>query len=134
MAVSELLDGLRAARKITRGPKPARALHEIGLPSDLPAPVPTSRGVIDALAKLDLAGRRVGVQLYGSDPGRELVARGRGGVPAAMAEPSVPVRRRAAHGWWGPAPPGLTFLAGLAHTRAARRPRLPSASLEHGRA
>jgi len=65
---------LGRVRRITRGPKPARALHEIGLASDLPAPVPTSRGVIDSLGKLDLNGRRVGVQLYGTDPGAELVA------------------------------------------------------------
>ena len=65
---------LGRVRRITRGPKPARALHEIGLASDLPASVPTSRGVIDSLAKLDLNGRRVGLQLYGTDPGAELVA------------------------------------------------------------
>lgn len=65
---------LGRVRRITRGPKPARALHEIGLASDLPAAVPTSRGVIDSLGKLELGGRRVGLQLYGSDPGAELVA------------------------------------------------------------
>jgi uroporphyrinogen-III synthase len=63
---------LGRARKITRGPKPARALHEIGLASDLPAAVPTSVGVIAALATLDLAGHRVGVQLYGEEPNRPL--------------------------------------------------------------
>jgi len=72
-----LRDGVVAAlgrvRKVTRGPKPARALHEIGLSSDLAAPVPTSTGVIDALAALDLRGRRVGVQLYGEEPNRPLV-------------------------------------------------------------
>ena len=61
-------------RRITRGPKPARALHEIGLASDLPAAVPTSRGVIDSLSRFELTGRRVGLQLYGTDPGAELVA------------------------------------------------------------
>ena len=55
---------LAAPRKITRGPKPVRALREIGLDADLTAPVPTSGGVIDALASFDLSGRRVGVQLY----------------------------------------------------------------------
>ncbi len=65
---------LARVRRITRGPKPARALHEIGLASDLPASVPTSRGVIDSLRPLDLNGRRVGLQLYGTDPGAELVA------------------------------------------------------------
>ena len=65
---------LGRVRRITRGPKPARALHEIGLASDLPAGVPTSRGVMDSLGKLPLAGRRIGLQLYGTDPGTELVA------------------------------------------------------------
>ncbi len=64
---------LAKVRKVTRGPKPAKALHEVGLSSDLAAPVPTSAGVIDALAALDLRGRRVGVQLYGEEPNRPLV-------------------------------------------------------------
>jgi uroporphyrinogen-III synthase len=55
---------LAAPRKITRGPKPVRALREIGLDADMTAPVPTSGGVIDALSSFDLSGRRIGVQLY----------------------------------------------------------------------
>jgi uroporphyrinogen-III synthase len=55
---------LAAPRKITRGPKPVRALREIGLDADMTAPVPTSGGVIDALAAVDLSGRRIGVQFY----------------------------------------------------------------------
>jgi uroporphyrinogen-III synthase len=65
---------LARARKVTRGPKPARALHEIGLSPDIAAAIPTSAGVIAALAALDLRGRRVGVQLYGEEPNRPLVA------------------------------------------------------------
>jgi uroporphyrinogen-III synthase len=65
---------LARARKITRGPKPARALHELGLASDLPAPVPTTPGIIEALSGGELRGRRVGVQLYGEEPNRLLVA------------------------------------------------------------
>lgn len=67
------LDALRQLRKITRGPKPARALRELGLASDLPAAVPTSAGVIEALRGLDLRARRVGVQLYGSEPNLPLI-------------------------------------------------------------
>lgn len=63
---------LTRARKITRGPKPARALRELGLRSDLPAAVPTSAGIIEALRGLELKGRRVGLQLYGTDPNRPL--------------------------------------------------------------
>jgi uroporphyrinogen-III synthase len=70
---AEVIAALGRARKITRGPKPARALKEIGLASDLPAAVPTSAGVIDELRTLDLGGRRVGVQLYGEEPNRPLV-------------------------------------------------------------
>jgi uroporphyrinogen-III synthase len=70
---AEVVAAVAAARKITRGPKPARALKEIGLSSDLPAAVPTSAGVIDELHALDLKGRRVGVQLYGEEPNRLLV-------------------------------------------------------------
>jgi uroporphyrinogen-III synthase len=55
---------LKAVRKITRGPKPARALRELGLSADLPADAPTTDGVIAALSSQDLTRRRVGVQLY----------------------------------------------------------------------
>lgn len=62
------LDGLRIARKISRGPKPERALRELGLKSDLRAEKPTTEGLIAALSALDLRGRRVGVQLYPGAP------------------------------------------------------------------
>jgi uroporphyrinogen-III synthase len=70
---AEVVAAMGRARTITRGPKPARALHELGLSPTLPAPVPTSAGIIEALRGLDLAGRRVGVQLYGEEPNRPLV-------------------------------------------------------------
>jgi len=62
------LDGLRTARKITRGPKPERALRELGLKSDLRAEAPTTDGLIATLSTLDLQRRRVGVQLYPGAP------------------------------------------------------------------
>jgi uroporphyrinogen-III synthase len=55
---------LAKVRKITRGPKPARRLHALGLKPDLPAGEPTTAGVIAALEAENLAGRRVAVQLY----------------------------------------------------------------------
>lgn len=67
------IGGLARARKITRGPKPARALKEIGLSPDLAASVPTSTGVIAELAGLDLRGRVIGVQLYGEEPNLPLI-------------------------------------------------------------
>jgi len=60
-------------RKITRGPKPARALRELGFASDLAAPVPTTAGVIEVLRSEPLEGRRVGVQLYGEEPNATLI-------------------------------------------------------------
>jgi uroporphyrinogen-III synthase len=60
-------------RKITRGPKPARALRDLGLKTDLAAEQPTTVGVIASLRAFDLQGRRVGVQLYGTEPNRPLV-------------------------------------------------------------
>ena len=47
------LDGLRGARKITRGPKPERALRELGLKSDLRAETPTTEGLIATLSALE---------------------------------------------------------------------------------
>jgi uroporphyrinogen-III synthase len=70
---AEALAALGRARKITRGPKPARALHEVGLKTDLPAPTPTSQGIMEALGLQDLTGRRVGLQLYGTEPNEPLV-------------------------------------------------------------
>lgn len=64
---------LASARKITRGPKPARALRELGLKPDIAADTPTTEGVIASLGKFDLKGRRVGVQLYGSEPNQRLM-------------------------------------------------------------
>jgi uroporphyrinogen-III synthase len=65
---------LTRVRKITRGPKPARALRELGLKPDIAAQVPTTEGVIASLrAAGDLAGRTVGVQLYGTEPNRPLI-------------------------------------------------------------
>jgi uroporphyrinogen-III synthase len=66
------LESLGRVRKITRGPKPARALRDLGLRSDLAAREPTTAGVIAALADEELRGRRVGVQLYGADPNLKL--------------------------------------------------------------
>jgi uroporphyrinogen-III synthase len=83
----EVVRALGSVRKITRGPKPARALKELGLATDLAAAVPTSQGIMDELGALELAGRRVGVQLYGEEPSRDLVAfiRGRGATVSTVA-------------------------------------------------
>ncbi|HXW24155.1 MAG TPA: uroporphyrinogen-III synthase [Xanthobacteraceae bacterium] len=67
------LAALAQVRKITRGPKPARRLHSLGLKPDVPAPEPTTAGVIAALNAENLAGRRVAVQLYPDNPNAALI-------------------------------------------------------------
>ena len=52
------------ARKFARGPKPGRALREIGLEPQMTTEKPTSEGVIEMLSRVDLGGHRVGLQLY----------------------------------------------------------------------
>ena len=67
------LEALGRVRKITRGPKPAKALRELGMKPEVAAERPTTDGVIASLRSLDLRGRRVGVQLYGTEPNLPLV-------------------------------------------------------------
>jgi uroporphyrinogen-III synthase len=83
----DVIAAIGKIRKITRGPKPARALRDIGLRNDLAAEEPTTDGVIAALAELDLKDRAVGVQLYGSEPNLKLIdfIRQAGAVPYPVA-------------------------------------------------
>lgn len=60
-------------RTVTRGPKPARALREIGLAPGLAAGTPTTEGVIETLSTVDLTERRIGVQLYPDNPNAPLL-------------------------------------------------------------
>jgi uroporphyrinogen-III synthase len=55
---------LGKARKFARGPKPGRALREIGLEPQMTTEKPTSEGIAEMLARLDLTRHRVGLQLY----------------------------------------------------------------------
>jgi uroporphyrinogen-III synthase len=64
---------LARVRKITRGPKPARALRELGLKTDIAAESPTTAGVIASLAGEQLVDRNAGVQLYGAEPNAPLI-------------------------------------------------------------
>lgn len=61
---------LQRARVIVRGPKPTRVLREIGVTQFLTASMPTSEGVLMVFEGEELAGRRIGVQLY-PGPGAE---------------------------------------------------------------
>ena len=62
------LSALAQVHTITRGPKPARALKELGLAAHTEAPLPTTAGVVTALRSLVLQRQVVGVQLYGTEP------------------------------------------------------------------
>lgn len=70
---ADFLAQLARVRKITRGPKPARALRELGLKPDVAAETPTTAGVIASLRAFALAGRNVSVQLYGTEPNHLLI-------------------------------------------------------------
>jgi uroporphyrinogen-III synthase len=68
------LAALGRVRKITRGPKPGRALREVGLSPDVVAEAPTTAGLIATLASEDIKGRSIGLQIYGQEPNAEMVA------------------------------------------------------------
>lgn len=78
---------LGQVRTIARGPKPGRALRELGLASTVVAQVATTAGVIAALEGMRFATDRIGVQLYGSEPNLPLQTylRGRGLEPVIVA-------------------------------------------------
>src|SRR5258706_14617917 len=74
------LDALRRIPKLTRGPKPKRALNRLELDADYEAAQPTTAGLVAAAASVPLPHRRVAVQLYSDSQERELEQdlRGRG--------------------------------------------------------
>jgi len=77
-----VIAALAKTQTITRGPKPARALKEIGLTPTMLAQAPTTDGVIASLRSLNLHGQTVGVQLYnGSNPPLEQFLRDAGATP-----------------------------------------------------
>ena len=60
----DFIAALGNARIFARGPKPGRALREIGLEPQVTTEKPTSEGIAEMLAQVDLNGHRVGLQLY----------------------------------------------------------------------
>jgi len=62
------------AKRFARGPKPVRALREIGLEADVQTETPTSEGVATMLAQENLKGHRVGLQLYPDKDHGKLIA------------------------------------------------------------
>jgi uroporphyrinogen-III synthase len=63
-AEQDFVTAVGKARKFARGPKPGRALREIGLEPQITTEKPTSEGVATTLSRLDLKGHRLGLQLY----------------------------------------------------------------------
>jgi uroporphyrinogen-III synthase len=78
----DFVAALGRARKFARGPKPGRALREIGLEPQQTTEKPTSEGMIDMLSRIDLGGHRVGLQLYPDKDHHALV----GAISAQGAE------------------------------------------------
>src|SRR3981189_3276738 len=60
----DFIAALGRPRKFARGPKPGRALREIGLEPQMTTEKPTSEGIAEMLSRVDLGGHRVGLQLY----------------------------------------------------------------------
>jgi len=60
----DFVASLGKTRKFTRGPKPGRALREIGLEAQQTTAKPTSEGVAEMLSRVDLKNHRLGLQLY----------------------------------------------------------------------
>jgi uroporphyrinogen-III synthase len=61
---ADFVTALGKARKFARGPKPGRALREIGLEPQVTTEKPTSEGIAEMLSRFDLRGHRLGLQLY----------------------------------------------------------------------
>lgn len=80
-----VIAALAKTRTLIRGPKPGRALREIGLTATMTAQAPTTDGVIASLRTLDLTGLTVGVQLYNeSNPPLEQALRDAGATPITV--------------------------------------------------
>jgi len=70
---ADTVAALSKLRTVTRGPKPVRALRELGLKAGLSAAEPTTAGIIATLARENLTGRTIGVQLYPGNPNAPLL-------------------------------------------------------------
>ena len=84
---AEAVQAIRQVCTITRGPKPARALRELGVLPTLPSENPTTEGVVEVLQTREWRGARVGVQLCGDVPNDRIVnfLTAAGAVPVTVA-------------------------------------------------
>ena len=83
---ADFIGSLGRQRKFARGPKPGRALREIGLEPQVTTENPTSEGMIEILSRVDLVDKRVGVQLYPDKDHGALL-----GAIAAKGATAIPV-------------------------------------------
>jgi uroporphyrinogen-III synthase len=70
----DFITALGRSRKFARGPKPGRALREIGLEPQQTTDKPTSEGIAEMLSRIDLKGHRLGLQLYPDKDHSTLIA------------------------------------------------------------
>lgn len=84
---AEFLAALAKMQIVTRGPKPKRVLRKLELMPAIEASEPTTAGLIACLEPVDLAARRVAVQLYNPDERPALIdyLRSRGVEPDCVA-------------------------------------------------
>jgi uroporphyrinogen-III synthase len=66
------IEAIGKTTTLCRGPKPKRALRELGLRADIEAVQPTTAGIVETLHSISLGPGRIAVQLFGSDPVDEL--------------------------------------------------------------
>jgi uroporphyrinogen-III synthase len=84
---AEFVAALQRQRKLTRGPKPKRALRRLDLDADFEAIEPTTHGLVETLRGIELPTGTVAVQLYNPDQDQALLdaLRARGVEPDCVA-------------------------------------------------
>jgi uroporphyrinogen-III synthase len=70
----DFITALGRSRKFARGPKPGRALREIGLEPQQTTDKPTSEGIAEMLSRVGLKGHRLGLQVYPDKDHSTLIA------------------------------------------------------------
>ncbi len=76
------------SRIVARGPKPGRALREIGLAPQVTTETPTSGGIAQTMASFDLKRHRIGIQLYPDKEHEKLLSALR--LQGATIDPVLP--------------------------------------------
>lgn len=71
--LDQFVAALARVETLCRGPKPEKALRDLGLRHTYSAALPTSVGVLALAQELKLGGKRLGLQLYGEEPNHLLV-------------------------------------------------------------